>query len=81
MAGRPAHLHNASWNLIAAFVFHLWFSQHVGPFSGAEAAVSMNRLVSHMRKQRFGMVQTVQQYIFIYQALCDEIKEAFAEPG
>lgn len=46
---------------------------------GAEAAVSMKRLVTHLRKQRLGMVQTVQQYVFIYQALYDEITEAFSD--
>ncbi len=40
----------------------------------------MKRLITHLRKQRLGMVQTVQQYVFIYQALYDEIKEAFADP-
>ncbi len=46
--------------------------------AGAEAAVSMKRLIAHLRKQRIGMVQTVQQYIFIYQAVYDEIQEAFS---
>ncbi|KAL0030296.1 hypothetical protein WJX77_008043 [Trebouxia sp. C0004] len=45
---------------------------------GAESAVSMKRLIAHLRKQRIGMVQTVQQYIFIYQAVYDEIQEAFS---
>ena len=55
--------------------------------AGAENAVSMKRLISHMRKERIGMVQTVQQYVFIYQAICDEIQQAFpggrsdSEPG
>lgn len=48
-------------------------------FAGAESAVSMKRLISHMRKQRIGMVQTVQQYVFIYQAIYDEIREAFSD--
>ena len=38
----------------------------------------MKRLIAHLRKQRIGMVQTVQQYIFIYQAVYDEIQEAFS---
>ena len=46
--------------------------------AGAEGAVSMKRLIAHMRKQRIGMVQTVQQYVFIYQALYDEMREAFS---
>ena len=49
--------------------------------AGAEAAISMKRLIAHLRKQRIGMVQTVQQYVFIYQALYDEITEAFEYPG
>lgn len=49
--------------------------------AGAENAVSMKRLIAHMRKQRIGMVQTVQQYVFIYQAIYDEIREAFADGG
>ncbi|KAL3155220.1 hypothetical protein ABBQ32_013159 [Trebouxia sp. C0010 RCD-2024] len=54
---------------------------------GAENAISMKRLISHMRKERIGMVQTVQQYVFIYQAIHDEIQQAFSggsndcEPG
>lgn len=39
----------------------------------------MKRLISHLRKQRIGMVQTVQQYVFIYQAIYDEIREAFSD--
>ena len=50
-----------------------------GSFAGAESAVSMKRLISHMRKQRIGMVQTVQQYVFIYQAIFDELREAFSD--
>ena len=39
----------------------------------------MKRLISHLRKQRIGMVQTVQQYVFIYQAIYDELREAFSD--
>ena len=49
--------------------------------AGAENAVSMKRLIAHLRKQRIGMVQTVQQYVFIYQAIYDEIREAFSDGG
>lgn len=52
-----------------------------GLSAGAENAVSMKRLIPHMRKQRIGMVQTVQQYVFIYQAIYDEIQEAYADGG
>lgn len=55
-------------------------TSHVHWLAGAEAAVSMKRIVAHLRKQRIGMVQTVQQYVFIYQALYDEIQEAFSRP-
>ena len=34
----------------------------------------MNKLVTHLRKQRNGMVQTVQQYVFIYQSIYDELQ-------
>ena len=47
--------------------------------AGAKRAISMNRLVQHLRKQRLGMVQTVQQYIFIYQCVYDELQAALSQ--
>ena len=41
----------------------------------AVKAVDLKRVVTNLRKQRAGMVQTEEQYIFCYHALLEELKE------
>lgn len=41
----------------------------------------MNKLVTQLRKQRPGMVQTVQQYIFMYQSIYDELQAVLLHNG
>eukprot|EP00891_Asterochloris_glomerata_P006783 jgi/Astpho2/6783/e_gw1.00103.33.1_t len=43
--------------------------------STAVKAVDLKRVVANLRKQRAGMVQTEEQYIFCYHALLEELKE------
>ena len=49
--------------------------------AGAKTAISMNKLVTQLRKQRLGMVQTVQQYVFIYQSIYDELQAVLSSVG
>jgi protein tyrosine phosphatase len=40
-----------------------------------QAALAIPELVHHIRQQRMGSVQTVDQYRFIYHALCEELDD------
>ena len=54
-----------------------------GDAAGAAAAVDMRRTVGELRACRWGMVQTLEQYMLCYQAVWEQLEEDLAalEPG
>lgn len=52
-----------------------WFRAGGPTKEEVEEALDMPRLVHSLRQQRFGMVQTLEQYCFVYKATLDELEE------
>ncbi|GBF94107.1 hypothetical protein Rsub_07094 [Raphidocelis subcapitata] len=52
-----------------------WFREGGPTKDEVEAALDVPRLVHSLRQQRGGMVQTLEQYVFLYQAALDELEE------
>jgi tyrosine-protein phosphatase non-receptor type 9 len=52
-----------------------WFREGGPTKEEVEAALDVPQLVHSMRQQRGGMVQTLEQYVFLYQAALDELEE------
>ena len=44
-------------------------------------AVNLKRLVTQLRKQRAGMVQMPEQYMFCYKAIAEELAEVLGPDG
>mmetsp|Transcript_21619 Transcript_21619/g.47303 ORF Transcript_21619/g.47303 Transcript_21619/m.47303 type:complete len:334 (-) Transcript_21619:715-1716(-) len=51
------------------------YATTTAPTSELSDALDLPTLVHQLRKQRMGMVQTFEQYVFIYQALYEELAE------
>ncbi len=49
--------------------------------SAVDKAVALDELLLYLRHQRFGLVQTLGQYVFAYKALMEELQVLVARDG